>query len=304
MNNISWHYPNLKKGESMKHLRAVSVQEVKKEIGRSKIPTCISLFTGAGGFDLGFAKAGFETRVMVECSKDCCKTLRANWFWEELKKRKNEFNPQWKNKEDMKKSIDWYKDREPVILEKDIIKTTTEEILKAGGLKVGETTVITGGPPCQGFSTAGKRMIDDPRNALFREFVRIVGEALPLMFVMENVPGLVSMKKGDIIKQICEEFANKGYDITWDILNAADYGVPQHRRRVFIIGSRVDLARMTEEGRMQLYLGAIPGKISHPDWFLKKQGMVAKGQLTLGDYKQPTNLIEMLQQLRKKSENH
>lgn len=291
--------------ETGKYLRTVSIQEVKKEIGRSKTPTHISLFTGVGGFDIGFSLAGFESRVMVEWNKDCCKTLRANWLWEELKKRPDlKGKPIWKNKEEMKKQIGHYKDREPVILEKDITKVTTEEILKAGNLKVGEATAITGGVPCQGFSTIGKRMIDDPRNALFKEFVRIVGEALPLLFVFENVPGLVSMKKGDIIKQICEEFANKGYDINWDILNAADYGVPQNRRRVFIFGYRVDLARITEEGRMQLHMGAIPGTINHPAKFRKKQGMTPKGQFTLNDYKQPTSIIEMLQQLRRRSEQN
>lgn len=249
-------------------IETISDEEIER---RNKELTHISLFTGIGGFDLGFSKAGFKTRVMVEYNKDCCKTLRANWFWEELRNRKDHKGRNvWRTKKKMKRSITWYHEPEPVILEKDITKLTTKEILEAGNLQVGETTIISGGPPCQGFSTSGKRMINDPRNKLFKEFVRVVAEALPKKFIFENVPGLVSIAKGEIMKQICEEFANAGYNITWKLLNAADYGVPQHRIRVIMIGERVDFMKVTESGRIQIYMGAHPGRIHHPENFRKK----------------------------------
>ena len=108
-------------------------------LNKKKKRTHISLFTGIGGFDLGFHGAGFESRVMIEMSPECCATLKANWHWEEMKKRqngkmvKNKFvptGPLWKNKREMRKDIYWYQTREPVIIQKDIREVTTEEILK------------------------------------------------------------------------------------------------------------------------------------------------------------------------------
>lgn len=245
--------------------------KVKQRLGKEKNLTHISLFTGVGGFDIGFAQAGIKTRVMVEFNKDCCKTLRANFYWEELKKRTKESgSPQWKNKKEMRKNIKWYHTPEPVILERDIIKLTTKEILEAGKLEVGECSIISGGFPCQGFSLAGKRVREDPRNALYKEFVRVVDEAKPAMIIGENVPGIVSMGKGEVIQQICEDFANCGYDIVWKILNAADYGVPQHRKRVFLIGKRIDLMRFDERGKPSYHIGACPGKITHPYLFKER----------------------------------
>jgi len=248
---------------------------------RKEERTIISLFTGAGGTDLGMAKAGFETRVMVEWSKDACKTLRANWLWEELKKREHikVINgkathtgvPIWKTKEEMKKDITWYQEREPVILERDITTLTTKEILEAAELEVGEATLITGSPPCQGFSTVNiRRSIDDPRNQLFKEFVRVVREALPKLIFFENVPGMISSTKGKVIREICEEFANCGYNISWNILDAVYYGVPQYRMRVILIGKRIDAMEFPEVGNPRLFMGAMPGKISHPKWFVEQ----------------------------------
>jgi site-specific DNA-cytosine methylase len=88
--------------------------------------------------------------------------------------------------------------------------------------------------------------------------------------MLENVPGLVSMANGAIIRKICTDLASLGYDVKWDILDAADYGVPQRRRRVIILGKRVDIMNCDfETGRMALYLGAAQS-VTHPDWFEKK----------------------------------
>lgn len=171
-------------------------------------PTVISLFTGAGGLDLGFEQSGFKVKVCVEIDKYCCTTLRKN-------------RPNWK------------------IIEKDIKSVSTQEILDVAGLDICEATVVTGGPPCQPFSTLGKRKaLEDPRGELFREFIRIVDEAKPTAFVFENVPGLRSVHKGAVLKEILNAFDDTGYTTNDRILNAADYGAPQLRKRLFVIGHR------------------------------------------------------------------
>ncbi len=284
--------------EKMKYLGKLDLEndeETKRRIGKGKTTTHISLFSGCGGLDLGFALAGIETRAMVEFEHNACETLRHNFLWENLKERtigghyvdlqgkpiqgpayvgKSKWvegkELQWATKEEMKKEIEWYHDREPVIMERDICTVTTEELLKVAKLEVGECSIISGGFPCQGFSLAGKRVIDDPRNSLYKQFVRIVDEAKPAMIFGENVPGIVSMGKGEVIKQICEDFANCGYDISWDILNAADYGVPQNRKRVILIGKRVDLFNIKEDGTAAYHIAAQKGEITHPDLFYER----------------------------------
>lgn len=249
----------------------IGTRTVDDVMKRKEQLTHISLFTGIGGFDIGFSQSGFETRVMVEMAKECCETLRANWFWSEMRNRKGaDLLPIWKTKEEMKKVITWYHDREPVILEKDIREVSTKEILEAGDLEVGECSIISGGPPCQGFSTAGKQIIDDPRNFAYKEFVRIVDEAKPKILIMENVPGMISSTKGKVIREICREFANCGYEISWNILDAVNYGVPQYRMRVILIGKRIDLMYLPEIGNPRLHMGIPPGKVAHPEWYVKK----------------------------------
>ena len=128
---------------------------------------------------------------------------------------------------------------------KDISTITKDEVDKlTGGIT---PDIIIGGPPCQGFSLANKRRNktdDDPRNKLFYSFVKFVNWYSPKAFVMENVKGLLSMQKGEVIKTIIKEFENadeNGYNVRYKVLRASDYGVPQHRERVIIIGFRKDL---------------------------------------------------------------
>lgn len=268
-------------------------EALRQRIGKGNVATYISLFSGCGGLDLGFSAAGIETRAMVEFDHAACNTLRGNWTWEGLKDRTNEDGSlRWKTREELvvqsrkfkeadndtedfqeeisRGAESWYHEIEPAILERDIMDVSTEELLAAANLKVGECSIISGGFPCQGFSQAGKQEVNDPRNFLYREFVRIVNEAKPAMFLGENVPGLLSMLKGDVIQRICEDFAACGYDIQWDILNAADYGVPQNRKRIILIGKRIDVAEFTEDGRTQLHLGCGKGEITHPEVFYKR----------------------------------
>lgn len=249
--------------------------------------TGISLFTGCGGFDVGLARAGFKIRVMVEFDKTCCETLHSNFHMEGIMKRsylKELSKKELKRHKKYLKKLDWYHKPEPVILQKDITTTTTKEILDAGNLQIGEATLVFGGSPCQGFSTAGKRSVDDPRNKLIYEFWRVVNEAMPRMFVFENVPGMVYGKNHKLIMEFCDTFASSGYNVSWDILNAADFGVPQNRKRVFIIGKRIDATTLFNN-RIQYHIAVGLGRVEHPNWFIKKHSLKANEQSTLsGDH--------------------
>ena len=126
------------------------------------------------------------------------------------------------------------------MIQKDITKLTNEEILNLTVNK--KVDVIIGGPPCQGFSIAGnigRKFIDDPRNRLFKEFVRIVELIRPKYFVMENVARLYTHNKNKTRKEIIKDFENIGYKVKCEILDAADFGVAQIRKRVIFIGSRI-----------------------------------------------------------------
>ena len=183
----------------------MSSQNVSRILGQ---PTVIDLFAGAGGMSEGFQQAGFRSALAVEYDKMAAKTFGYN--------------------------------HPSVPLLVDDVKNATEyAMLQAMGNGVpSHVDVICGGPPCQGFSLAGQRITDDPRNTLFREFVRIVRLFQPSFVVFENVSGLVSMAKGAILTAIIAEFEAAGYDCSYRVLNAADYGVPQSRPRFFMIGSR------------------------------------------------------------------
>ena len=178
----------------------------------------ISLFSGAGGLDIGFRKAGFEIAVAVEADSSCCETLRKNC-------------PKLK------------------VMEGNIEDITSEQILQAAKLEPLETALVIGGPPCQPFSLAGNRMgLDDPRGHLLKEFVRVVRETLPVGFVLENVRGLMNWDNGRakdlLIEELSKpiEFNGQLYQYMVaepQILNAVDYGVAQRRERVFFVGNRV-----------------------------------------------------------------
>jgi DNA (cytosine-5)-methyltransferase 1 len=116
-----------------------------------------------------------------------------------------------------------------------------EDIEKEMQVTRNDVDVVIGGFPCQGFSMAGKRWVDDPRNQLFKEFVRIVEGFQPKVFVAENVVGLVSMAGGQFVEEIKESFQQIGYKVEVKILNSDDYGVPQRRRRAIFIGNKVDV---------------------------------------------------------------
>ena len=106
-------------------------------------------------------------------------------------------------------------------------------------IKKGDIDIVIGGPPCQAYSTVGRRIIDDPRGKLFQEYFRIIQELEPKFFLFENVKGLISMSKGELLPTIIELFKSINYNVKYSLLNAADYGTPQTRERLIIIGSKI-----------------------------------------------------------------
>jgi len=251
-------------------------EKIRERIGYRDPPIGVSLFTGAGGFDLGMESAGIDVRVMVERNEQACDTLRVNmpdFFCEHTR---------------------------PEVINEDIYEVSTEQILEAAGVKMGGITVVFGGPPCQGFSHANpNRGPSDDRNELYQEMVRVVDEAKPVYFVMENVKGLASMADGEVIQNVCKEFQQCGYNVTWDVLDAADYGVPQHRERVFIIGKRVDVfTQPAFAPRPQMHIAAKPGKIRHPESFREKHDFEDPEQTGLDSFmSEPETVDELLEQV-------
>ena len=179
----------------------------------------IDLFSGCGGMTLGFGWAGFNSVLASDIDENCEKTFAKNF-------------------------------PEIPFLCGDLSHFKKEDFDKIISSK--KIDVIIGGPPCQGFSLANKKrnkVSKDPRNKLFFEFVKTINWYNPKAFVMENVKGLLSMQKGEVIKQIQKEFKNAGnygYEVRTKILKASDYGVPQSRERVIIIGIRKDLGLVPE----------------------------------------------------------
>jgi DNA (cytosine-5)-methyltransferase 1 len=127
------------------------------------------------------------------------------------------------------------------VWKRDIRKITGEEIMEACKIGKGELDLLDGSPPCQGFSMSGKRRISDPRNDMYREFIRMVDELRPKVFVMENVPGMVYGKMRGMFVEIIRSMKSRDYSVRCKMLNAENYGVPQSRKRLFFIGIRSDI---------------------------------------------------------------
>jgi DNA (cytosine-5)-methyltransferase 1 len=178
----------------------------------------LSLFTGVGGLDYGFEAAGFQTRVAVEWDHQCCVSLRASRDWP--------------------------------IIEDDLLQVPTQAILSAGGLKPGSVDVLVGGPPCQPLSKSGwwksgdSLRLLDPRASTLSAYLRVLKDARPRVFLLENVEGLAFGGKDEGLKLLLSAIRRinrrigANYRPTVMTLNAADYGVPQTRSRVFLVGCR------------------------------------------------------------------
>jgi len=174
-------------------------------------PTVISTFAGCGGSSLGYQLAGFRELLAVEWDDNAVETFRLNF-------------------------------PDVPVYHGDIASLTGAECMRlAGGIGPGDLDVLDGSPPCQGFSTAGKRRFDDPRNSLFKEYARLLRELQPRVFVMENVTGMVKGAMKQAYLAIIAELRGCGYRAKGQVLNAMYYNVPQSRERVIIIGVRNDL---------------------------------------------------------------
>ena len=169
-------------------------------------PRVLDLFSGAGGMSHGFIQAGFDVPVAIDNWKDALETLKLN-------------HP------------------DTNVLDVDLgSRSSVEDVLAS----CSDIDVVIGGPPCQGFSIAGKRDPQDPRNKLYRGFVQSVAEIRPRFFVMENVPTISSKSNFELFNSIVVDFQRLGYNVTAEVLLASRFGVPQNRKRMFILGTHAD----------------------------------------------------------------
>lgn len=169
----------------------------------------ISTFSGCGGSSLGYKLAGFNELLAIDNDQNSVDTFKLNFDC-----------PIWK---------------------RDIREVRGQEILDFLKIKRGDLSLLDGSPPCQGFSTAGKRRIGDHRNDLAYEFIRLVDELSPKVFVMENVSGMIKGKMAGVFKEINGRIKETNYNVKCKLLNAKYYRVPQDRERLFWIGIRKDL---------------------------------------------------------------
>jgi DNA (cytosine-5)-methyltransferase 1 len=186
-------------------------KESDKNVFYNHHPVTLSLFSGAGGLDIGFHKAGFKIIACVEIERDFCDTLRLN--------------------------LGKYSDKECRVINKDIREVGPEEL---AALKI---DFIVGGPPCQSFSAIGRRAggvdgVQDARGSLFEHYCRLVEYFQPEGFLFENVRGILGANKGKDWQRIVQAFGVLGYQLTYRILDCADYGVPQHRERLIMVGTK------------------------------------------------------------------
>lgn len=180
----------------------------------NQLKNAIGLFSGGGGLDLGFSAAGFNVRVSNDNDIFSCKTLELN------NGRRDFYN-------------------HAVSLHADILKISAQELLENANLKKNEVDLLIGGPPCQAYSVFGKRMgISDPRGELVWEYLRILEEIKPKVFVFENVSGLQSIHEGLLYKEIIQLLELNGlYTVSAHRYQLADFGIPQFRDRIFLIGT-------------------------------------------------------------------
>lgn len=171
-------------------------------------PTAISLFCGAGGCSLGFEQGGYNILFATDCDKAAVETYRTNF-------------PETQCEEAKIEQVDF------------------QALMGRFGLQQGDLDVLIGGPPCQGFSTAGTRFWDDPRNRLLKEYVSALRTIKPKWFVMENVEGLLTAKNGDYVTEAVKAFIKLGYSVHLEKVYSQEYGIPQRRKRVLIIGNSI-----------------------------------------------------------------
>lgn len=184
---------------------------------RNKQLTAIDLFSGAGGISVGLEAAGYRMLAAGDIDSACATTYRRNFT------------------------------SHPFV-HADIRDLTGTQLMRDADIRRGELDLLIGGPPCQGFSIIGSRVMRDPRNDLFREFLRIGGELQPRCMVIENVPGLATLAGGQILQHVLEGFGEIGYKVSFAELLAAQYGVPQMRWRMIFVAFRRDAGLSSNVG--------------------------------------------------------
>lgn len=189
----------------------MSIIDKRDDINRSAEGlTLVSLFAGCGGSSLGYQQAGYDVKLAVDWNEDAAAAYRNNF-----------------------PGTPFY--------EGDIHQLTAHELLALAGVAEGALDVLDGSPPCQGFSTAGKRQFADERNTLFHEYVRLLRAFRPQAFIMENVSGVAKGKMRLVFAEMTLALKDAGYRVSCRLLNAWWYGVPQDRRRLVWVGTRTDL---------------------------------------------------------------
>jgi DNA (cytosine-5)-methyltransferase 1 len=189
-------------------------------------PVGIDLFAGVGGMSLGFEQAGFDIAAAVELDP-------------------------------IHAAAHAYNFPETKVIARSVTGLTGKEIRRLAGLGLKKVDVVFGGAPCQGFSLIGQRALDDPRNALVKDFVRVVSELDSSYFVFENVKGMTVGRHKAFLQELIEEFARHGYEIVnpWNVLNAANFGVPQNRERLILMGAKRGI-------KLPVYPTAAPKRIT------------------------------------------
>lgn len=222
-------------------------------------PIAVDLFSGAGGLSLGFEQAGFDVLAAVEVDPIHAATHKFNFPY-------------------------------CTVIPRSIRSLSAADIREASGIGGRAVDLVFGGPPCQGFSLIGQRALDDPRNSLVRDFVRIVAELSPTYFMFENVKGLTLGQHRQFLRELVAEFEARGYRvmIPWRVLNAAHYGVPQDRERLFLLGAR-----------QGVFLPRYPVATTEPHTDAPTLGLLPLGpscEDALGDLPDPERLPELQEQ--------
>ncbi len=198
----------LQKIDYLDYLKACWLDHLKSK--PDDAPTVVSTFAGCGGSSLGYSMAGYRERLAVEWDQNAVDVFKLNF-------------------------------PDVMVHQGDITRLTVSEALSLANLRQGELDVFDGSPPCQGFSIAGSRQLDDPRNQLFREYVRLLRGFMPKVFLMENVSGMVRGVMRLVFVEILKELKASGYKVSARLMNVMYFGVPQHRTRMIFIGVRDDL---------------------------------------------------------------
>lgn len=220
-NNYKLAYSRLGNAVMPKFMQAIA-EHIKKTFLKKENPTLISTFAGTGGSSLGYKWANYKKLLAIEWDKHAVECFKLNF-------------------------------PEVSIWQKDITKVTSQEILDFCKLQIGELDIFDGSPPCQGFSTAGKRQVTDTRNNLFKHYFRLIKEIQPKVFLMENVSGMIKGTMKGKFKEILTVLKSDNYEVKCKLMNSMYYNVPQSRQRLIFIGVRKDFLEVDDCSKPGIY---------------------------------------------------